>query len=521
MYDDGAFGNPDGATTDIEDLMSQFITFQDQYITSGVAYLNETKRKVIVGAKGAGKTVYLRRIQAQMRANPSVITTEIDRDAPTTSMIIEFSQSFPERELTEKWMYVWKFAIIRSVVSHLLCNSKWNGELLETEKERIEEYSPLLFPTYKVPKSIYAEARALLSKYHTKATFDMYSERTEWDELEYIIGSVLRKLPPIYYFIDSIDEEYRHAPMYWLRCQKGLFYRVMRLIRKEVYGNRIHVIIAIRDNVLSSVSESEHQTRYVNDVHVKLLNWDYYTAEFFLEQKIKRLPDSLFKQNSEKSVEGWLGLKTIENQQRHRIESIKEYILRHTRLLPRDIIIVGNALTEIIAVEQSGRAYDLQREIKERMSECAKIFGNELLEICSNQINNNAMPQWAAHNRYDDYYTSMDEYTLSTSEILKKYLINLKSDRFTWEELQAVEKLVDKDLGFKSKMSDILWQNGGIGYYDLSTGEKQERFFNSKYPVFLIPKNRKVYILRSCLIDSIGIESDNWDEEPIIGGVSN
>lgn len=520
MYDSGCFGDSDGALTEIDDLMEQFVTFQEKYLFSGTSNINdETRRRVIVGAKGAGKTVYLRRLKAQMGNNESVFVTSIDRDAPTTSSIIEFSQNFSEKELTEQWMYLWKFAILRSVVSQLLCENKWNYELTESKKDLLKSYSPKLFPEYKFPKSIYAEARAVLSKYHTRKDFIRYSEQEGWDDLEYIIGEMIREMPPIYFFIDSIDEEYRHAPMYWHRCQKGLFYRVMRLARKEIYGNRLHVIIAIRDNVLSSVSESEHQTRYINDKRLKLLNWDYQTAEYFLDQKIRRLPKEYFCDPNDVSLEGWLGIRTIDNNGRHMQEDIRQYILRHTRLLPRDIVMVGNALTEISNKRLNGQACDLQEEIKNLVSESAKIFGNELLEICSNQINNNAMPLWAAHNNFDELYTSAMEYMATTAQVLKKHIYTLHNDRFSWEKLLELEKAVDNELGFKSKMCDILWQNGGIGYYDYSTGKRREIFFNSKYPVFLLPKNREIYLLRSCLIDAVGISCDHWDKDPVMGGI--
>lgn len=132
----------------------------------------------------------------------------------------------------------------------------------------------------------------------------------------------------IYFFIDSVDEEYGHAPMYWLRCQKGLFYRVMRLLRKDTYGNKLHVIICIRDNVMASICESEHHTRYINEEHVKLLNWDYMTIQYFFESKIANLKDCYFiNEDQEKNIYNWLSIKEIHNNYRNMNESIMQYIL--------------------------------------------------------------------------------------------------------------------------------------------------------------------------------------------------
>ena len=60
MYEKNAFGNPDGSRTEIADMMSEFIVFNKKYFSSGVASPDDMKTRVIVGAKGSRKTVYLR-----------------------------------------------------------------------------------------------------------------------------------------------------------------------------------------------------------------------------------------------------------------------------------------------------------------------------------------------------------------------------------------------------------------------------------------------------------------------------
>ena len=332
MYDKNAFGNPDGSRTEIADMMSEFIVFNKKYFSSGVASPDDMKTRVIVGAKGSGKTVYLRRMNANLKLNNSIYVNMIEQEVPATDLIVRFGQCFSEAEITEKWMYVWKFAILRSVVSNILTNSEWNQDVTESDKNKLLEYANDIFPKYKVPMTIYSEVRNILSHYSTRNSFNEYAEKKEWDEIEIIVGDILKNLSPIYFFIDSVDEEYGHAPMYWLRCQKGLFYRVMRLLRKDTYGNKLHVIICIRDNVMASICESEHHTRYINEEHVKLLNWDYMTIQYFFESKIANLKDCYFiNEDQEKNIYNWLSIKEIHNNYRNMNESIKQYILRHTR----------------------------------------------------------------------------------------------------------------------------------------------------------------------------------------------
>ena len=48
--------------------------------------------------------------------------------------------------------------------------------------------------------SIYDELRNILVSYDSRKGFDMYIEKREWDELAYVLGTILRKMPPIYFY---------------------------------------------------------------------------------------------------------------------------------------------------------------------------------------------------------------------------------------------------------------------------------------------------------------------------------
>ena len=48
-----------------------------------------------------------------------------------------------------------------------------------------------------------------------------YLDDPLWDDLEDLLGEVVSRCSPIYFYLDAVDEEYSHAPMYWLKCQRG------------------------------------------------------------------------------------------------------------------------------------------------------------------------------------------------------------------------------------------------------------------------------------------------------------
>lgn len=441
---------------------------------------------------------------------------------PSTDLIIRFCQMFTDTELTEQWMYLWKFAIIRTVVSNILFNKNWTSEN-DLDFDTFEQFNDSLYPAFRTPTTIYAEARNILATYITKNEFTRYKNKREWDELEYYVREALKRLPPIYFFIDSVDEEYGHAPMYWLRCQKGLFYRVMRMLRDASYGNKLHIIISIRDNVYSSVLQSEHQTRYLIEDHIRVLNWDYSTIEYFFKSKISALKECYFlnypNNKEDKDIEKWLGITRISNVQRGIEEPLMDYILRHTRLLPRDVIIVGNSLAQIKREISEEPDYNMQHIIREKVSKSAKSFGNELLQICANQIINNEMPKGAAQKNYSEVYTSIQEYTDSVALEIKNILLEFNSDRFTWGDLLSIEDKAHQRIGESCHLLDVLWQNSALGYLKIGPNGSEENFFiDANYEDFLLPSKQTQYLLRSCLIDAVGISPDNWGDAPVIGG---
>jgi len=99
--------------------------------------------------------------------------------------------------------------------------------------------------------------------------------------------------------------------MYWLQCQKGLFFRAMRFLRDQHSGGRLHVIVCIRDHVLASVLRGEHQNRYRGEPHIATLGWEYPSAEFFLKRKIAGLADELLltpREADPADIQNWSGI---------------------------------------------------------------------------------------------------------------------------------------------------------------------------------------------------------------------
>src|SRR5205823_1943848 len=146
-----------------------------------------------------------------------------------------------------------------------------------------------------------------------------------------------------------------HAPMYWLTFQKGLFHAVMELLREPEFGGRLHVVACVRDVVYSNVLRSEHAGRYRDEPHIRVLNWDPVAIRGLLDAKIAKLGAAYRMDSRVDGVAGWLGVSEIENPLRGIRERVDDYLLRHTRLLPRDIVVIGNGLSrEVAAAREQG-----------------------------------------------------------------------------------------------------------------------------------------------------------------------
>lgn len=297
----GAFGDPDGSRTDIDDVMRGFVGFDGHPLLGGLTISRANMgTRVMVGGKGAGKSRYLRRFAAEARQRSGVYLDEllaysdaVQKDAPSTLSVIKVSHSIGDAVLTERWQLIWRRAIFRALVSHLLCSDHLPQYVEDPERVELETGYADLYREFRHPLSIYSQVSEIING-QTRSSLGSYLERSDWNDLEAVVGKILRGSPPLYFYVDAIDDEYAHAPSYWLRCQKGLFYTVMKLAKDEFFGGRLHIIICVRDHVLSSVLRSEHASRFRDSPHIRSLVWDEQSLRIFLREKLKGLPDEFF-----------------------------------------------------------------------------------------------------------------------------------------------------------------------------------------------------------------------------------
>jgi hypothetical protein len=504
-----AFGNPDGSRADIDDIMRRFVDFGGSALWGGLATrADDLTARVIVGRKGSGKTVYLRRLQAYAAGQQDLVADAIQQDYPTTESVVRFCQWFEEPVLTEKWMDLWRTAILRSLSAHLLHNPLLSGSVSSASKTLLQEITRPHLRNIRTAASVYSQVRNSINSCPSGQAMTTYLNLATWDELENIVADILRQCPPFCLFIDAVDEEFAHAPLYWVRCQKGLFYRVMRFLRDAKLGGRFHVFICIRDIVLASVYRSEHSTRYRNEPHIRTLSWTSKAVSHFLKRKLEMLDGGFLFGNKDepRTIQTWLGTECVRNG-RGTDERLEEYIIRHTRLLPRDIVILGNMLSdEVVRAKKAGQSCVPRKALRRVVGVASAMFAEEELTICANHIASDQMPANASKHDYADVYTSTKEYIRGTIDQLKEFIRLIGRERFHKGDLQAAQELASEMFGGETDALSVLWQHGLLGCIK-RVGRKRQAVYYDGDPLgrFGVPLDEDEYIFHPCLLHAVGL----------------
>jgi hypothetical protein len=511
------FGASDGSKANLDELLRDFVQFDSRSYGDGIgARHDDLSIRVIVGAKGSGKSAYLRRLHAEAKRRDDVYTDpDIPKSPPPTDSVMKFSSFFDRHALPDMWRQLWHCAVLRSVLSHVLNEDRLRTSAIPQKTyDKMEEIAKKVGLS-RTPASVYASATAVMSPTRrSDASYTRYLFDPQWGDIEYYLGQVIHDLPPLYFFLDSGDEGFEEAPMHWLQCQKGLFHSVMRFLRHQLLGGRLHIVITIRDHVLASVYRSEHQSRYRGDPHIRLLDWSWEAVQQLLIAKISRLdPRYLCAPNSPAAhqLTRWLGLTTIRNRRRELDEDLSDYLLRHTLLLPRDIVILGNRLcNEGLRVKASGRSQMSEHEVRAIVAEEARRFGDDQLKICARQIVSSGVPHEATRYEYSALYTANDEHRRDVSEKLKALIRVIGKDRFNLDELMKARTVAEQHFGEGSDALSALWQNRLIGFRNPRADQAAcaEVFFSERFlDEFNIPLDKQEYYFHPCIIDAVHIES--------------
>jgi len=95
--------------------------------------------RIIAGKLGAGKTMYMRRLQGFQSHQDSVYADAVQQNLPKTEVVVRACQWFSGQVLVEKWMQIWDRAILRSLASHLLLRPELRARIPDDLRPELVE----------------------------------------------------------------------------------------------------------------------------------------------------------------------------------------------------------------------------------------------------------------------------------------------------------------------------------------------------------------------------------------------
>lgn len=462
------FGKPDGSADDIGDNV---VSFAPRY--GGIARDPADMRvRVVVGQLGSGKSLHLRRMQDSL-AKSDALKSQVAAEVETSSELSTRSLRKFAEEMglvggnTEDWKLLWRRSIIRSACTHLLCSSKYSGLHNQHAWTALKNHSRFL-GSPETEHKVTQEAESILGDWNNGDQYRKYLTDKRWADIDNYVATLLRESAGLNLYIDDVDKNFRWAPSLWLQCQRGLFYAVMDLLREDRFRSKLHATVALRDIAFSSVKQSEQASRYVDGTHIAILAWNKSSMRELLTAKLRTLPHEYFTNPGDRTIDSWLGRSEIVNTRpQSTSEDLIDYLLRHTNMVPRDLIRLGNVLCN--EIKGLGGEKPDEQTIREIVSKCSGEFASRQVAQAANQVLSDIIPQDAYRHGYEHVYLEPNGYQLQDARNSVLECIALtQQDIFGVDALERIDahatELFYSDVHVR--LSDIMWQQSLLGYVD-------------------------------------------------------
>lgn len=342
------------------------------------------------------------------------------------------------------------------------------------------------------------------------------------NEAERFITLLLRKAGPVHYLLDGFDDYGRTLPQLWLKLQLGLFWLSFRLntTRRELRG--VSLTVGLREEVLALAQTSIHADRFDYGESMMLLTWSKEAAKAFFRSLLWKVRNKNFwtaKRLSESEPEvSWLGRREF-SLNRSAAEPVLDYLVRHTRCTPRDIILLGNRVAAELNQAQASERGDpclLDRAV----SSAAEDIGRAALkEVADDLMRDERLPFLSVNYVDEKQWDSATDFLTTVIEGLVAANERETVERTTFEE-HCKRTLVEK-LGLDGSESQVdaliqaLWRNGVVA---VRSGRKSAPSWKYLWsdpvkPILSIPSNYKKIGFHPSMFE-IG-ELERCDDGPV------
>jgi hypothetical protein len=109
-------------------------------------------------------------------------------------------------------------------------------------------------------------------------------------------------------------------------------------------------------------------------------------------------------------VKSWLSVEEIGNSgPSPSTERIEDYLIRHTRGVPRNIVVLGNRLSRYVLGARTQGLPSTDEGIRLEVSRAAREFASTQLAQCANQVMSDTMPGDAVDHDYVHVFLEPNE----------------------------------------------------------------------------------------------------------------
>jgi hypothetical protein len=519
------FGPPDAATADLDinQLREQFVNI-DGTIDKSVV---DAIPRVVFGRKGAGKSHYIRALNAIKAGDHSVLAFGTSTNPPPHTWVIRLSLALKE-DAIPTWSELWRKACLGAAAATLL----WDGHRARLEPALNDTFVAPLEQATRVALSLkrpptgamdpFTAARHIMGRSGDLRRFHAALNRPEWQELEELLAPILAASPPLYFFLDNLDSAEAFAPRPWQACQRGLLDAILHLAEDDRW-KRLHVVVALKDTVVQSLFDSINGQRYVHSPLLHRLEWNTPQTLEFLQKKIDSLPERWLTGNTSGTLaQRWLARESIDNTVRNCEENIEAYLLRHTLLLPRDVVEMGNCLCDAISTARAQqRSGLLDDEVRGAVNRAAWQIGQTGMFGSGIEMARRLMPSDAPLHGAGEAYgvTELngsvgDEPNMTRAiteqyaDSLKKSVMEIRRDRFEACDLEAMERSVGmcfQQPEAAEEARGALWRLGMVGVIDGSLESGEARFYgHSEHDRPTPPSDATRFAFHPSMIDFLG-----------------
>jgi hypothetical protein len=501
------FGCPDAANEalDPSDFVSDGLPYDPGVVSPDAG----PDVRVLVGRMGAGKTRCLVEVKRNLHRANTCDLTDIEFDLPSLNQVYKLAEdlALEPNERAEVWQKIWKRAIVRAALSRVLPRVPEDNE----SAKRVREAGPALVSDSGVPHSIYAEFGAILSEHTVLSQLRGFLNSGGWDTIDHCFEELVKGLDrPLCFFLDTGEDDSSHAPRYWLWCQLGLVRQVLELTQNDRLADKLRIFVAIRDQAWAELSKAGKPSKFEQHPKVRQLRWDVSSAAQFLAAKIRELPDEHVLAHREDTddpralVTAWLGAEYVSNGGQQDGEPIAQYLLRHTRLIPRDIVSVGNLLNEeVLAAREREKSEVSAPCIHAAVAEAARLAATEELHSCALEV---IAEQLAGAPTASARLSILHEEAAGrTVETIKELLGRCDKEVVARETMKQIDGDAEERFKTSISLTDMLWRRGLLGWGADEGGPFTFGVGPSPPPP---PRKRaKHAALHPCLVDVLALEA--------------